>query len=64
MSKKGEIGDQLVKWKRIQQQIDACEDDMKKDILKTAEHNCKRTLGYMVKGWSGDVTDICGGNRG
>lgn len=64
MSKQGEIGQQLVKWKSIQQQIDACEDDMKKDKLKTAEHNCKRTLGHMVKGWNGDVSEIVGGHHG
>lgn len=64
MSKKGEIGAQLVKWKDIQQKIDACTDDMKKDQLKNAENNCKRTLGHMVKGWNGDLAEIVGAHHG
>lgn len=64
MSKKGEIGAQLVKWKDIQQKIDACTDDMKKTELKNAEKNCTRTLGVMVKSWNGDLSEISGAHHG
>lgn len=57
MSKQGEIGDQLVKWKQIQTSIDACTDTMKKNELKYAEYACKRRLSTMVRCWSGNLND-------
>ena len=64
MSEKGELGTQLVKWKSIQRQIDACKDTMEKNELKKKEHNCKRTLSVMVKCWSGDQADIVADQSG
>jgi len=64
MSKKGEIGEQLGKWKDILRQLDACTDTMKKTELKNAENNCKRTLGVMVKSWNGDLAEISGAHHG
>lgn len=64
MSKKGEIGQQLAKWKDIQQKRAACTDDMKKDKLKTAESNCVRTLGVMVKSWNGNLSEIVEAHHG
>lgn len=64
MSKQGEIGEQLLKWKDIQQKLDACTDTMKKTELKNAETNCKRTLGIMVKSWNGDLKEISEAHHG
>ena len=58
MSKQGEIGGQLLKWKDIQQKLSDCTDIMKINELKKAETNCKRTLGTMIKSWNGDLSEI------